>query len=69
MMSDNKYIPGIVTFIVACLLIGVLMAAIYTRPEKVSPNEQTLNAYATFENRCHYRGYDRSECLQIWSGR
>ena len=37
--------------------------------ETISPNEQTLNAYATFESNCHYRGYDRNECLLIWSGR
>lgn len=35
----------------------------------ISENEQTLNAYATFESTCSYRGYDRSECLQIWGGR
>lgn len=59
---------------ISMLLIGVAGGMAFSETKHYNlnatkPNEQTLNAYATFESTCNYRGYDRSECLLIWSGR
>lgn len=71
MTTQNDYLFAFVTifiiFVVCFVIVGNLLEKRYQ--DEVSPNEQTLNAYATFESTCSYRGYDRSECLQIWSGR
>lgn len=72
MISDNRL--AILIFCVVCVLVGVaigvaLMDNINYYNSNNNFNGQTLNAYATFESACHYRGYDRNECLLIWSGR
>lgn len=71
MTTRNSYffafIAIFIIFVVGFVIAGSLFEKAYQ--EKVSPNEQTLNAYATFESTCYYRGYDRNECLLIWSGR
>jgi len=56
-------ITTLLVFAIVCVYV------IFFEPNEISPNEQTLNAYAAFESTCSYRGYDRDECLLIWSGR
>lgn len=58
-----------VFLLVVMFVLSVVIAVYAFSHQSLSPNEQTLNAYATFESTCHYRGYDRNECLLIWSGR
>jgi hypothetical protein len=73
-MNDNKQflilslMLATIVLVVLGVALGELFSVYINRPE-ISPNEQTLNAYAAFESTCSYRGYDRDECLLIWSGR
>lgn len=68
MKNEISFAFAILLFICLFLMIGYLLSSVLDVTH-ISPNEQTLNAYATFESTCAYRGYDRDECLQIWSGR
>lgn len=69
---DNKMqllISLFVILMIAIYAVIVVYALAYEPFERLPENERILNAYATFESTCAYRGYDRDECLQIWSGR
>lgn len=67
-MTSKLHLLGVLLILVmiASSTIVVIYALAYT---PLPENERTLNAYATFESTCSYRGYNRSECLLIWSGR
>lgn len=67
-MINKTQLLGIFLLVVMFVLSVVNVVYVFSH-QSLPQNELTLNAYATFESTCHYRGYDRNECLLIWSGR